>query len=590
MKRLRKSTLFLAAALLIGTLQGCGGKDPKEEQKKFDAFVEQDFINTMESDYATMHQLMEQPENFGVDEEQVEVSLGARYDEETLAAGKAERKKTIDAFGEFDRSLLNEKQRQLYDLYAFNFAIEEKLLEDRFDYYECLFSSAGGLHYALATTFADWELRDEKDVQDLIVILRDTKPYVDSALDYTKRQEEKGLLMLDLESIIEHCDGILENRENSAVLASIYARLDALGLSAEQTQAYKEELKAAFDESFIPAYEDIRAAMIEFQTDGDNHIEGLAQFEHGKEYYELLFQAGIGSDRSIDEIEEWMTQEFENGFNDLYEALMSDPEVMDQLLGETSTGFGDYESIMEYLKGHMFADFPEISDTKYEIIALSEELGSDSGIAAYFNLPAFDSTQPRQLRVNPLYGDVGSVSNFVTVAHEGYPGHMYQFTYALEQNQHPYLTTLGRNQAYSEGYAIYASYQALAYLDDVSAAYQKAYIANEEISYAVIILADIGIHYKGWDLETFGDFMEENMLSLSEEEMRAQYMQLQNNPVMFEPYYIGYLEIMALREQAESALGDDFDEKAFHEAILACGALPFEQIREEISAYIDTAK
>ncbi len=89
MKRLRKSTLFLAAALLIGTLQGCGGKDPKEEQKKFDAFVEQDFINTMESDYATMHQLMEQPENFGVDEEQVEVSLGARYDEETLAAGKA---------------------------------------------------------------------------------------------------------------------------------------------------------------------------------------------------------------------------------------------------------------------------------------------------------------------------------------------------------------------------------------------------------------------------------------------------------------------------------------------------------------------
>ena len=80
------------------------------------------------------------------------------------------------------------------------------------------------------------------------------------------------------------------------------------------------------------------------------------------------------------------------------------------------------------------------------------------------------------------------------------------------------------------------------------------------------------------------------MLSLSEEEMRAQYMQLQNNPVMFEPYYIGYLEIMELREQAESALGDDFDEKAFHEAILACGALPFEQIREEISAYIDTAK
>ena len=83
-----------------------------------------------------------------------------------------------------------------------------------FDLYPCLFGSLSGLHYQIPTTLADWEIRTEADIPDLIALIRDTRPYLESALDYTRRQQEAGLLMLDIQQVKSYCDGVIEQGED----------------------------------------------------------------------------------------------------------------------------------------------------------------------------------------------------------------------------------------------------------------------------------------------------------------------------------------------------------------------------------------
>lgn len=582
MKRIRKISLLFLSAILTCSLVACSKTE--DAQKEFDSFVRNDFIELVSSDYTLMHQLLEKPEKYGIDESKVKVNLGSRFDEKTLNASKKATTKKIKEFKEIDRFLLTKKQKDIYDLYAFNLEILEASNADKFDYYGSLFSSASGLHYALGTTFADYEIRDEADLKNLILLVKDVRPYIKSALAYTKKQNDLGLFIGDITSIKTHCEGIIKNKENSSILASINESIDQLQLSQDKTNAYKEELQNAFMTSFIPAYQDIYDTMNEIQKTYHNENVGLSNLKYGKEYYELLFKASIGSNKSINDVKKMMKGAYQKSIQDASFAIMSDKTILDKILSaENNTPFKDYQSILEHNKKMMFQDFPKINDTNYIIKNISLELASDSGVAAYFNIPALDATHPNQLRVNPKAGTIGSFQNFITVSHEGYPGHMYQMAYALEHIDSPYINIIGRNPAYTEGYAVYASYEALPYLGDLTPAFISAYKGNDIASYSLMILADIGIHHDGWSYDDFKEFIVNNGMVLEEEGLRQMFSQLQANPAVFQSYYVGYLEIMEIRDKIEKELGNQFKIKDFHEALLKCGALPFEQVEKHIN-------
>lgn len=112
--------------------------------------------------------------------------------------------------------------------------------------------------------------------------------------------------MVDLDAVIAYCDNILQKGENSAVLSSMNESIDALGLEAGKADEYKAQLKKAFTESFLPAYQSIRDTMQGFKDSGNNNTQGLAKFENGKAYYELLLQNSIGTDKSVEEVKTMM--------------------------------------------------------------------------------------------------------------------------------------------------------------------------------------------------------------------------------------------------------------------------------------------
>lgn len=592
MKMFKRFSLLSLAVILACSIVGCQQIDASQEQKQFDQFIQQEFIKTMESDYIATHIYTQNPEAFGIDTSQIEVNLGTRPNSEETIALVEDNNNSHKTFKQFHRNVLTEKQKDIYDIYEYQTSLSQKLNNEKFDYYGSYFESMSGIQFQLPTLFADWQVRSEQDAQDLIALLNDTKPYVDSLLEYTKEQEENGLLMLDLESIINHCNSILQPGENSAILTSMNTSIEQLALEAEKTEKYKSQLKEAFTSSFLPAFESIRSTMESFQQTGQNNTEGLAKFKYGKEYYELLLKQNIGSDKSVEEIRDMMEEEFSKHLYNCTKIVVRNPDAVEPLILNTlpKTGYLSYTDILDDMKLFISEEFPPVSNLNYHIENINEELASNSGITAYFNIPTLDGDSIKQLRVNPISNDVSSIPTFSTVAHEGFPGHMYQYAYMYENVENNYIKALSNISAYTEGYAVYAQYEALSYLDEIDPTLLEAYKENELATYCLIILADIGIHYDGWSVTEFKEFMESKGFSLDDESIKTQYGQLQANPAAFAPYYVGYHEIINMKKDAQKELGKRFDEKEFHTALLESGTAPFPVVQQHIDAYVEKNK
>ena len=585
MKHSVKRWAAALSAVMVLSLAGCAKAGPED----FDRFMDEEFVSAMESDYITAHTYLEDPSAFGVDLSETPVNLGSRPTDDGAEARKALEKRYKE-FQRFDREKLTADQQDTYDIYQYNTELSLQLGDEKFDYYAPLFQSMSGLHYQLPVLFADWEIRSEEYLQNLITLVADTKPYVDSALDYTREQAERGLLMVDAQSVAEYCQGIASQGEQSAILTSMLEGVDGLGLPEEKASACRQQLTDAFVTSFIPAYQAIAETMTQLDQSGKNNQEGLARFPKGKEYYELLLQKSIGSNKTPQEIWDMMDQAYYQHIVNLQDIITQSPEsVMALAEGKLpSTGYGSYEEMLQDIQGVFFEDFPQVADLTYNIRDVNPEIASSSGVAAYFNIPPLDGTSPKQLRVNPLTSDVGSLSTYSTVAHEGFPGHMYQYAYLYENQTSLYRKALADVLAYVEGYAVCAQYEAMNYLS-VDPYLLAAWRENELASYCVMIQADIGIHYYGWDLEKFQSFLEERGFVMETEDARLQYQQLQANPCAFEPYYVGYHEIAALKEEARAQLGESFDDREFNRALLDSGPAPFSVVERQIQEYISSA-
>ncbi len=588
MKHIKKIMLIFLSLIMFFSLSACQLDNDKDVQKEFDTFIQNEFIKTMESDYTSSHILLINPKDYGVDVKKIKVTLGEYINDEQIQKDKKELVNTLKTLKSFKRSDLTDEQKDTYDIFSFEYKIYNQLNDERFDDYQQLFESMTGIHYQLPTMLADWQLRNEQDVKDLIILVNDVKPYMDAALEYTKKQEEKGLLMVDIDSIIDYCQQIIKSGKRSAVLQSMNTSIDELNLERSQSIYYKKQLEEAFVQSFIPAYQDIINVMKAFPS-GKNNTEGYAKFKYGKEYYELLLQKNCGSTKSVLQIQNMMKAAYNNHVARLQEIVSENPDIINQK--EPQTKYQNYSQILNDIQKNLFNDFPEVKNIAYQIQDVNEELASSSGVAAYFNIPALDSKEKKQLRVNPKSANISSISTYQTVAHEGFPGHMYQYAYMYENQTTPYRKALANSNAYVEGYAVYSQYYANKYLKDVNQTYLEMLKENEMATYCIIILADIGIHYEGWSFNKFKDFLKVSGLDYGNEKtFKKQYLQLQANPATFEPYYVGCEEFLALKRKAQKKLGNKFKDIDFHKAILKSGNAPFSVIEKNVNEYIQSTK
>lgn len=558
-------------------LSGCSSsnktahkEEPEEElteyQEEFNDFLKDQLVETLESDYYTLHSYLKDPETYDIDSASVEKTFG-RMDAASMEEDRKEIQETLDQLQAFDYEQLTDQQQDTYDIFTYTMQGSKELSDPKFDYIASAFSPMTGIHVSFPTIFADWTFDSEQELKDLILMIQDVDDYTQSAIDYTYIQNEKGYLCLDFDSILSYCEKILDKGLESSVLKGLQDQVDALDLNSDQTKAYKQELEQAFSDSYLQAYQLIKTAMSDLKQNGNNHPNGLASFDVGKEYYSLLMKNNTGSDMEVIEVEDLMDTACKEHLQTFIENADSDMSFL-----FTSTNYTSYEQMLDDIQDQMFDDFPKVESLEYEIKDMEEDVASDNGVAAYFQIPEIDGDLKGQLRVNPNNNNMKAIDTYMTVAHEGMPGHMYQYNYAQEHISEPLRWSILASSAYQEGYATYAQHYSLRYLKGIKPKQLKAYSEYMLVIYDALVLADIGIHYYNWDQEKCQKEIEENYGITIDEK---QYNQLLYTPCAFEPYYAGYEQIMDLKERAKNTLKSDYNEKEFHTILLDCGPAPF---------------
>ena len=575
MKHVRQLAAGMLMVWMLCILSSC---QLKSQEELFDQYLTDVFKESVVSDSITLHFMLKDPEAYGID--RIEPTLGSISLE---ADGEESASESLKILKKFKYSQLSEEQKMCYSILEAYLTVEQ--MAEGMEYYVEICSPGQGIQAQLPTLLAEYKFYVEEDIQDYVALLHDTKRYFQEVIAFEQEKSEQGLFMADfsLDEVIQGCQDFVDAGEDNVLLATFRERLDAFdGLSGEQKAIYEEQTVEAVA-VVVSAYETFMEEMEKLRGTGVND-GGLCNFDRGQEYYEYLVASGTGSSKSVDEIANALQKRLIAESQSMYEYLMMDESILD-LADHPPYDTDDPATMLEELKERIAEDFPAIPEDHYEVKEVAESLQGSTSPSLNLK-PAIDNAAENVIYINPSE-EYAHMDLFPTIAHEGYPGHLYQNVYYNSTNP-PLFRHLLSFLGYSEGWANYVEGLSYEYFGFENEALVEILKCNSYINIQLSALLDIGIHYYGWDLEDLQDYLSQFGIE-DEDDVRDTFEYIVGNPSAYLSYAVGGMEILELRENAENELGDAFSLKDFHKAILDAGPAPFSFVEEFVDAYIEQA-
>lgn len=570
----QRLTALMLAGSLIFSMAACKPKtNPEEIQESFDAFTDEIFVSNITENILDLHWTLAFPENFGIKDYQISLGdFSEEYEEESFE----ELRDMLKRLGEFDRKLLTEEQQLTYDImktYG-----EDTLKTEGFRLYYDYLSPTNGVQSYLPTLLAEYKFYKKQDVSDYLDTLELFPDYFSDLISFAEEQADAGFFMPDFEAdkVIDQCRQFMTDPDTHYMIDSFNLRLDETDFLSEEDKAvYREENEDLIKNTVIPAYGYLAEELGKLKGSAENDA-GLYYFENGQEFYELLVRDSTGSDKSVEQIEDMILNKMQEDLETIWNMSL-DEEIFDQMM-ECPVALEDPYEVLNLLKEGIARDFPVPDELPFEVNYVPASMEEYMN-PAYYILPPIDYLENNVIYINNAHS-TDDIEQFVTLAHEGFPGHLYQTTYFYGKNPSAIRKLFGFS-GYSEGWGTYAEVYAyrLAGIDDDMILLNEL---NKSYSFALYCLADIGINYEGWTFEDTQSF-----LGLDEETCREIYEILVEEPALYLAYYGGYLEFVELREKAENALGEQFDLKEFHTFLLDTGPAQFEIIEDRMDAWLD---
>ena len=567
----------MALALILSLLASVSACKPKktaeQEQELFDAFTNELFASDITENIINLHWTLAFPENYGIEDYEISFGdLSEEYEEETFE----ELRNVLKELNDFDYELLSKEQKLTFDIlktYA-----EDNLKTEGFRLYYDYLSPTNGVQSYLPTLLAEYKFYKEQDVKDYLDSLRLFPDYFANVMAFEQEQADAGFFMPDFEAdkVIDQCQQFMEDPEHHYLIDSFNLRLEETDFLEEaDKESYREENRQLIQDTVIPAYGYLVEELSKLKGSATNDA-GLYYFENGREFYRLLVRDSTGSDKSVEELEDTILDNMQRALETIW-TMDLDGDVFDRML-ECPVDLSDPYEVLELLKEGIAQDFPVPGDLPFEVNYVPASMEEYMN-PAYYILPPIDYLENNVIYINnSLSSD--DIEQFVTLAHEGFPGHLFQTTYFYGR-QPSRIRKLFGFSGYSEGWGTYAeiyAYQLSGIDDDLL----LLNALNKTYTLSLYCLADIGINYEGWTLEDTQDF-----LGIDEDTSREIYEILVEEPALYLAYYGGYLEFMELREKAEETLGEKFNLKDFHTFLLDVGPAQFEIIEEQMEAWME---
>ena len=562
----------------------------EEMQETFDAFILEEFVTSLEGDYLAIHQTLLHPEEYGIDSSKAEVTVGTVTNEEHIQETLTENLRLKEQFETFDYELLTEEQQETYLVYEYllNQALES--CQGDYPYMTWEFAPMQGVQSAIPSLLLEYDFYTIEDVDAYVEMLSDIGRYVEEALEYTKTQARKGYMMSNaaIDTVLDYCEKTIEAGRDSTLRTTIRSKMENCDLlTDEQKEEYIQKVTDIFYESILYSYHEIYDTLKDMRDESNNQL-GLCYLENGKEYYEYLFRSKSGSDRSVAEAKALLQDYLNIAVTTITDISASNPELYRQYTYEgISIDYDSLGDMMLDLEQTIWQSFPYIDSVDYSIAYLDPDVAVD-GISAYYVVPPLDSSVVQKIKVSPDADlEETSPSTFMVMAHEGLPGHMYQTNYVRQNVENPFRQNVSIS-GYSEGWATYVELVSLNFLDLPTdmITLEQSYSIYE---HCLIALCDIGVHYDGWTVSEMQNFLNQ-YTTMDSSAVRAIYNQLLGDPAAFQSYYMGCVEFLELRRQAQNTLGGRFNEIEFHQLLLEGGEVPFSVLQMKVENYIQSKK
>ncbi len=479
---------------------------------------------------------------------------------------------------------LTKEEKIMYDVLQYD--LEEVLRFEDYQYYSSSFNSLTGIQSNLPLVMCEYIFDDKNDVEDYILLLQDFQRYYKDLMELEKERAELGFAPSDenIEKIIDSCESFLEGKDEHFMIASFDERIDQLtGVTDKKKEKYKEENRAALEEYVFPAYELVIDGFKELLGSGKND-GGLCNFQKGKDYYELLLKAETSSQLSPEEAADLLDDEI----NEKIDFIMSvNYDDIEDAYNSYNFSEGTTEENLAYCKKFIGTDFPGIMEHYVKLRQVPEQLEDFFSPAAYLSCAIDD---PRNNVILTNESQLADYPNLLdTIAHEGYPGHLYEAVYHAE-NIDSYYQRSATFTGYSEGWAQYSAEYIVTHTEEYDPTLVGYVYAEDEIFNLIIpSRIDIGVNYEGWSREDVYDYLQSYGLDDT-----AYGDGCYDIAVEIPCYYLGY---SIGKIETERILGELFEELdgtaspvEIHEAYLAIGAAPFTIIEKYADAYAESIK
>lgn len=581
-KSLKKRTLGIlltfSILLLLGTFFYSQHHTFQTEDQRFENYTDQLFRQELSGNTLSLHYTLKNPATYNIVNSSV--SLGTYQTDTSNLSASLEN--SLSLLHSYDKTKLSKRNQATYEILENH--LSYSLKSSQYLLYEEPLASLTGAQAQLPILLSEYQFYTKQDVDTYLALLAETPEYFASILDFEEEKAKHGLFMSkpQADAIIDECETFINLQNNNFLYSSFEQRLQTLNLPKKEKDAYVEKNVDSIKQYVYPAYEQLMQGLHELKNSGTNS-GGLCHLPEGDKYYELLTAIETGSSRSIPELQELTKKHIAEDLASIQKTLSSlsteTPSPSSDLFKSQGVVLEDSNpaSILSSLRGNLSGHFPAPPNVNVQIKYVSQEMQNFLSPAFYL-IPALDNTEE-----NIIYINNGHISDdlslYTTLAHEGYPGHLYQTTYFASKNPSPIRHLLDCG-GYTEGWATYSEMLSY-YFAPIKKTQATLMQKNSSILLGLYALADMGIHYDGWSLLDTTTFFRGYGIT-DTKAIEEIYQLILSDPANYLKYYIGYVEFLELKKEAMTLWGKEFTQERFHKAVLDMGPAPFDLIRKYI--------
>ncbi|MCH7821126.1 MAG: DUF885 domain-containing protein [Proteobacteria bacterium] len=501
---------------------------------------------------------------------------------------------------EIDRDALSRQDRLSYDL--FKLKRELSLAAERFPTHLApmnQFRSATSSFVRLGSGSGQHPFETVKDYDDFLNRIDGFVVYIDQAIENMQEGMQQGITQPKV-LILKFLPQIQSQLVDGAEASGFYSPIT--NMPEEFSDADRERLTSAYidaiENKVLPTFERLNNFIGDEYLSAARESIGMLDLPSGKEWYAYKVRRITTTDLTPDEIHEIGISEierihnemrgvmkaigFEGDLSEFFEFVYSDPQFFFDDPEQLIQAYRDMSADIEGRTSTLFKLFPK---TPFEVRRV-EPFREQSAAKGSYQRGTPDGSRPGIFYANAYNVGIRPKWDMKSLfLHEAIPGHHFQISLAQESEQLPNFRRFGSYTAYVEGWGLYSEYlgRELGVYEDPMELFGAL---NAELWRSIRLVVDTGIHAKGWTRQQVLDFMYANS-AVSETRAVAEAERFMAIPGQALAYKIGQLKILEIRADAEARLGDQFDVRDFHAAVLEDGPMPLSMLEAKIAAWVD---